>query len=176
VREADIIVTATEIRKHPAPSIRPEWIKPGAFCMPVDFDAQFTPEAIRAMDLFYTDDAAQMEFYRSAGYFQATPKVQGDLGEVVAARKPGRGGSTQRTMAMHLGLAIEDVVTAVREGGPVRRATAAAGQTGELVDTSAEHRRQHASPFNARHAMTRLMSANNGLQPTSADANMSRRG
>ncbi len=114
VREADIIVTATEIRKHPAPSIRPDWIKPGAFCMPVDFDSQFTPEAIRAMDLFYTDDMAQMEFYRSAGYFQTTPKVQGDLGEVVSGRKPGRERSTQRTMAMHLGLAIEDVVTAIR--------------------------------------------------------------
>lgn len=114
VREADIIVTATEIRKHPAPSIRPDWIKPGAFCMPVDFDSQFTPEAIRAMDLFYTDDMAQMEFYRSAGYFQTTPKVQGDLGEVVSGRRPGRERSTQRTMAMHLGLAIEDVVTAIR--------------------------------------------------------------
>lgn len=114
VREADIIVTATEIRKHPAPSIRPDWIKPGAFCMPVDFDSQFTPEAIRGMDLFYTDDMAQMEFYRSAGYFQTTPKVQGDLGEVVSGRKPGRERSTQRTMAMHLGLAIEDVVTAIR--------------------------------------------------------------
>jgi ornithine cyclodeaminase/alanine dehydrogenase-like protein (mu-crystallin family) len=114
VREADIIVTATEIRKQPAPSIRPEWIKPGAFCMPVDFDSQFTPEAIRAMDLFYTDDVVQMEFYRTAGYFQTTPKVQGDLGEVVSGRKPGRGSSTQRTLAMHLGLAIEDVVTAVR--------------------------------------------------------------
>jgi ornithine cyclodeaminase/alanine dehydrogenase len=114
VREADIIVTATEIRKHPAPSIRPEWIKAGAFCMPVDFDSRFTPEAIRAMDLFYTDDVAQMEYYRTAGYFQTTPEVQGDLGEVVSGRKPGRGSSTQRTMAMHLGLAIEDVVTAVR--------------------------------------------------------------
>jgi ornithine cyclodeaminase/alanine dehydrogenase len=114
VREADIIVTATEIRKHPAPSIRPDWIKPGAFCMPVDFDSQFTPEAIRGMDLFYTDDMAQMEFYRSAGYFQTTPKVQGDLGEVVSGRRPGRERSTQRTMAMHLGLAIEDVVTAIR--------------------------------------------------------------
>jgi ornithine cyclodeaminase/alanine dehydrogenase len=114
VREADIIVTATEIRKHPAPSIRPDWIKPGAFCMPVDFDSQFTPEAIRAMDLFYTDDMAQMEFYRSAGYFHTTPKVQGDLGEVVSGGKPGRERSTQRTMAMHLGLAIEDVVTAIR--------------------------------------------------------------
>ncbi len=114
VREADIIVTATEIRKQAAPIIRPEWIKPGAFCMPVDFDSQFTPEAIRAMDLLYTDDTAQMDYYRSVGYFQATPKVQGDLGEVVAGRKPGRTGPVQRTMAMHLGLAIEDMVTAVR--------------------------------------------------------------
>lgn len=114
VREADIIVTATEIRKQPAPIIRPEWVRPGAFCMPVDFDSQFTPEAIRAMDVFYTDDTAQMEFYRTLGYFRATPRVQGDLGEVVAGRKPGRTSPMQRTMAMHLGLAIEDMVTAVR--------------------------------------------------------------
>lgn len=114
VREADIIVTATEIRKHPAPIIRPDWIQPGAFCMPVDFASQFTPEAIRAMDLFYTDDSAQMEFYRTLGYFQTAPKVQGDLGDVVVGKKPGRTSPMQRTMAMHLGLAIEDVVTAVR--------------------------------------------------------------
>lgn len=114
VRGADIIVTATEIRKHPAPVIRPEWIQPGAFCMTVDFDAQFTPEAMGCMDLLYTDDAPQMEFYRRMGYFGATPKVQGDLGEVVTGRKPGRTGPGQRTMAMHLGLAIEDMVTAIR--------------------------------------------------------------
>ncbi len=114
VRDADILVTAAEILKHPTPVIRPEWIKPGAFCMAVDFDSQFTPEAIGAMDLFYTDDVAQMGFYRTLGYFQATPAVQGDLGEVVAGKKPGRTKPEQRTMAMHLGLAIEDVVTAVR--------------------------------------------------------------
>ncbi|MBI2002109.1 MAG: ornithine cyclodeaminase family protein [candidate division NC10 bacterium] len=114
VRDADILVTAAEILKHPTPVIRPEWIKPGAFCMPVDFDSQFTPEAIGAMDLFYTDDVAQMAFYRTLGYFQATPPVQGDLGEVVAGKKPGRTKPEQRTMAMHLGLAIEDMVTAVR--------------------------------------------------------------
>jgi len=114
VRGADIIVTATEIRKHPTPVIRPEWIKPGAFCMTVDFDAQFTPEAIGSMDLFHTDDAPQMEFYRTMGYFSATPKAQGDLGEVVTGRKPGRTRPEQRTMAMHLGLAIEDMVMAIR--------------------------------------------------------------
>ena len=114
VRSGDIIVTTTEILKHPAPVIRAEWIRPGAFCMPVDFDSQFTPEAIRSMDLFYSDDAPQMEFYRTMGYFKSTPKVQGDMGEVVAGKKPGRTTAGQRTMAMHLGLAIEDMVTAVR--------------------------------------------------------------
>ena len=112
VRNADIIVTATEILKQPRPIIRPDWIKPGAFCMPVDFDSLFTPEAIRAMNLFYTDDVAQMEFYRTMGYFGATPRVQGDLGDVVAGKKPRRTQPEQRTMAMHLGLAMEDMVTA----------------------------------------------------------------
>jgi len=112
VRNADIIVTATEILKQPRPIIRPDWIKPGAFCMPVDFDSLFTPEAIRAMNLFYTDDVAQMEYYRTMGYFGATPRVQGDLGDVVAGKKPRRTQPEQRTMAMHLGLAIEDMVTA----------------------------------------------------------------
>ena len=121
VREADIIVTATEIRKHPTPIIRPEWIKPGAFCMPVDFDAQFTPAAIQSMDLFYSDDTPQMEFYRTMGYFGTTPKVQGDLGEVVTGRSPGRTRLEQRTMAMHLGLAIEDMATAIRIYGKAAR-------------------------------------------------------
>ncbi|HSB71379.1 MAG TPA: ornithine cyclodeaminase family protein [Candidatus Methylomirabilis sp.] len=114
VREADILVTATEILKQPRPVIRPEWIRPGACCMPIDFDAQFTPEAVRAMDLFYTDDTVQMEYYRGLGYFDNLPDVQGELGEVVAGRKPGRTGPTQRTLCMPLGLAIEDMVTAFR--------------------------------------------------------------
>jgi ornithine cyclodeaminase/alanine dehydrogenase-like protein (mu-crystallin family) len=114
VRDADIIVSATEILRQPAPIIRPEWIKPGAFCMPIDFDAQFTPEAIHAMDLVYTDDVPQMDHYRAMGYFRSsTPPVQGDLADVVVGRKPARQDPTQRTMAMHLGLAIEDMVTAI---------------------------------------------------------------
>ena len=114
VRDADIIVTATEIMKRPVPVIRPEWIKPGAFCMSIDFDTQFTPEAVRAMDLFYTDDTAQMEYYRSLGYFGSLPKVQGDLGELVTGKQPGRTSPRQRTLSMQLGLAIEDMVTGIR--------------------------------------------------------------
>jgi ornithine cyclodeaminase/alanine dehydrogenase-like protein (mu-crystallin family) len=114
VRDADIIVTATDILKRPIPVIRPDWIKAGAFCMSIDYDTQFTPEAVRAMDLFYTDDTPQMEYYRSIGYFAETPKAQGDLGEIVTGKKPARTTAEQRTMSMQLGLAIEDMVTAIR--------------------------------------------------------------
>jgi ornithine cyclodeaminase/alanine dehydrogenase-like protein (mu-crystallin family) len=110
---AEIIVTATEIRKDPAPVIRPDWIAPGAFCMAVDFDAQFTPEAMGAMDLLATDDVPQFEHYRGMGYFRATPPVRTDLGDVVAGRTPGRTGDRQRILSLHLGLAIADMVTAV---------------------------------------------------------------
>jgi ornithine cyclodeaminase/alanine dehydrogenase len=113
VASADIIVTATEIRKDPAPVIRAEWVRPGAFCMSVDFDAQFTPEAMRGMDLLATDDVPQFEHYRAMGYFRATPPVRTDLGEVVAGRTPGRTGDRQRILSLHLGLAIADMVTAV---------------------------------------------------------------
>jgi len=111
---ADIIVTAAGTLKHPTPVIRPEWIEAGAFCMAVDYDSLYTPEAMRAVDLLYTDDVAQLEHYRRNGYFQSTPPVQGDLGELVTGRKPGRTSPTQRSMAIHLGIAIEDVVTAAR--------------------------------------------------------------
>jgi ornithine cyclodeaminase/alanine dehydrogenase-like protein (mu-crystallin family) len=113
VRDADIIVTAAGTLKKPSPIIQAEWINAGAFCMPVDYDCLFTSEAIRTMDRFYTDDVAQMEYYRTIGYFQTTPAVHGDLGDLVVGRKPGRTTPEQRTMAMHLGLAIEDMATAI---------------------------------------------------------------
>jgi alanine dehydrogenase len=123
VREADIIVTAAGTLKKPTPVIQAEWLRPSAFCMPVDYDCLFPSEAIQAMDLFYTDDMAQMEYYLTIGYFRTTPAVHGNLSEVVTGKKPGRTRPGQQTMAMHLGIAIEDVVTAQ----PICRKAAAEG-------------------------------------------------
>ncbi len=66
------------------------------------------------MDLFYTDDTPQMEYYRSIGCFAQIPKARGDLGELVTGKKPARTNAKQRTMSMQLSLAIEDMVTAIR--------------------------------------------------------------
>ncbi|MEM3465747.1 MAG: hypothetical protein QW566_04660 [Candidatus Jordarchaeales archaeon] len=59
-----------------------------------------------------TDDHAQFQYYKSIGYFRSTPDPYADLGEIVNGFKPGRESDSERTMAMNLGLALEDMAVA----------------------------------------------------------------
>ncbi len=112
VTEADLVVTSGPILKHPKPTIEKDWLKPGAFASAVDFDSYFTGAAMQQMDRISTDDHAQFQYYKSVGYFQETPAPYADLGEIVAGLKPGRGSPTERTMAINLGLALDDMAVA----------------------------------------------------------------
>jgi ornithine cyclodeaminase/alanine dehydrogenase-like protein (mu-crystallin family) len=112
VRQADLIVTSGPILKHPTPIIQKDWFQPGAFGSAVDFDSYFSGAAMSQMDLISTDDHAQFKYYRSAGYFEQTPTPYADLGELVAGLKPGRGSPAQRTLAINLGLALDDMAIA----------------------------------------------------------------
>ena len=116
VREAvtasDVVVTSGPILKHPAPTIAGDWLKPGAFASAVDFDSYWTEEALAQVDKIATDDHAQFQYYRRVGYFQKTPDPYADLGELVGGRKPGRERADERTMAMNLGLALDDMAVA----------------------------------------------------------------
>jgi ornithine cyclodeaminase/alanine dehydrogenase len=64
------------------------------------------------VDLLSTDDHAQFQYYKSSGYFNATPDPYADLGEIVAGLKHGRQTEGQRTMAINLGLAMDDMAVA----------------------------------------------------------------
>jgi ornithine cyclodeaminase/alanine dehydrogenase len=112
VAPCDLVVTSGPLLKHPAPTIPDGWLAPGAFASAVDFDSYWTPEALRAFDRIATDDHAQFEYYRRIGYFQRTPAPYADLGELVGGLKPGRRHDGERTMAMNLGLAIDDMAVA----------------------------------------------------------------
>ena len=109
VVKSDLVVTSGPILKNPHPTIEKDWLQPGAFASAVDFDSYWYPEAQTQIDKFITDDMAQMDYYRSTGYFQGTPHPYADLGEIVAGQKPGRETETERSMAMNLGLAIDDM-------------------------------------------------------------------
>ena len=64
-------------------------------------------------DKLATDDLGQMNFYREAGYFKETPQPYADLGEIVAGKKAGREGDNERIICINLGLALDDMATAI---------------------------------------------------------------
>lgn len=113
VRGMDLVVTSGPILKDPTPIIPAGWLEPGSFACPLDFDSYWTGDALAQVDRLATDDAGQLEYYRSVGYFGDTPQPYADLGEIVAGMAPGRESPEERTLSMNLGLAIEDVATAL---------------------------------------------------------------
>ena len=113
VEDCDIVVTAGPILKHPQPVIGKSWFKNGGFACTLDFDSYWKPEAMHSMNKFCTDDREQLEYYKTQGYFSDVPEVYADLGEIVSGKNQGRESSRERIMAMNLGLAIEDIATAI---------------------------------------------------------------
>jgi ornithine cyclodeaminase/alanine dehydrogenase len=112
VVESDLVVTSGPILKHPTPSIEKDWLRSGAYGSAVDFDSYWSGPALAQMDRISTDDHAQFQYYKSVGYFQQTPDPYADLGELVAGLKPGRRNEKERTLAINLGLAMDDMAVA----------------------------------------------------------------
>jgi ornithine cyclodeaminase/alanine dehydrogenase len=112
VRQADIVVTSGPIHKDPHPTIKADWLAPGAFACTLDFDSYWHGTALAEADKVATDDLAQLEYYRAAGYFRTTPTPYADLGEIVAGTRPGRESADERIICINLGLALEDIATA----------------------------------------------------------------
>ncbi|MGE3975712.1 MAG: ornithine cyclodeaminase family protein [Bdellovibrionales bacterium] len=113
VKNLDLVVTSGPILKKPSPPIEAGWLSEGAFASPVDFDSFWQAPSLKQVDKLATDDVLQMEYYRKAGYFQTTPSPYADLGEIVAGKKPGREKPEERTMAINLGIALDDMATAI---------------------------------------------------------------
>jgi len=110
--ESELVVTSGPILKQPVPTIEPDWLRPGAFASAADFDSYWHSAALMQLDKISTDDHAQFQYYKSVGYFQTTPAPYADLGEIVAGIKPGRERDDERTLAMNLGLALDDMAVA----------------------------------------------------------------
>jgi len=114
VRDSDIIVTAGPILKEPNPAIEDDWLKPGVFASPVDFDSYFKKSAFEGCDKFVTDDRDQCLYYKSLGYFRHISEIHADLGEIAAGKKPGREKKDEKIICANLGLAMDDMATAIK--------------------------------------------------------------
>jgi ornithine cyclodeaminase/alanine dehydrogenase len=113
VKNLDMVVTGGPILKHPTPTIPAGWLAEGSFASLVDYDSYWTGAAMREADKLATDDKAQMEYTRRAGYFRETPEPYADLGEIAAGKMPGRESDPERTMTINLGIALDDMATAI---------------------------------------------------------------
>lgn len=109
----DLVVTSGPVLKNPDPVIEAGWLAEGSFVSPVDFDSYWKGEALSQADKLATDDISQMGYYRAAGYFKDTPQPYTDLGELAAGKKPGRENASERTICINLGLALDDMATAI---------------------------------------------------------------
>ena len=112
-READIIVTAGPISKHPTPVIEREWLRDGAFLAPLDLDSYVKPEVFAAATKYFTDDLDQQQYFKKVGYFANLREPDGDLGELLCGNITGRAQENELIVVMNVGLAIEDIATAM---------------------------------------------------------------
>ena len=113
VRGSLVVVTGTAILARPDPQIRDEWVEPGAFLAPVDFDSLWEWKTFSRADKFLVDSLDEMKYFMTVGYLaNSLPPLHGEIGEVVAGIKPGRerddelgnaGGSQLRSLTVPLG-------------------------------------------------------------------------
>ncbi|MFO0981268.1 MAG: hypothetical protein U1E76_05850 [Planctomycetota bacterium] len=112
VRGADIVVTAGPIEKPAKPTIEGAWLNEGVLAVPLDFDAYFRADAFARGQLFYTDDCAQLEHFRTLGYFAKVPSVTREVAHVLAGKDPGRTAAAQIIFSINLGIGLLDVALA----------------------------------------------------------------
>ena len=113
VRDADIVVTGGAIQKDPKPVIKSDWIKPGCLGISIDYDASWCPEAVKDMDLVITDDKRQLLDEQSKGHFSGVERIDAEIADLVCHHTGGRSATKQRILTYNLGIALEDLVTAV---------------------------------------------------------------
>ncbi|MDP7353804.1 MAG: hypothetical protein QF888_05650 [Desulfobacterales bacterium] len=113
VSGCDIVVTSGPILKTPHETIRAGWVDEGTFASLVDFDSYWSRNALNQADKWTTDHLEQYEDFKTkGGYCQNCPEVCAGLGELVTGKKPSREKQEEKTFAVNLGLAMEDMAVA----------------------------------------------------------------
>ena len=112
---ADIMVEASRLEK-PEPLFKTSWIKKGALVIPYGTMSAMEFSLTDIMDKMVVDDWGQAR----AGTFGALrahvdagklseATLHGELGQIVAGRKPGREGADETILFWHRGLSLSDI-------------------------------------------------------------------
>jgi alanine dehydrogenase len=115
VMGADIVVEATRL-SEPAPMLRTEWIKPGAFVVPYGTMSAVELSLTDIMSKLVVDDWGQCKggkfgslraHVESGRLSEAT--LHAEMGQIVARLKPGRETDDENILFWHRGLSLSDI-------------------------------------------------------------------
>jgi ornithine cyclodeaminase len=115
VEGADIVVEASRL-EAPAPMLRTEWIKPGALVMPYGTMSAVELSLTDIMSKIVVDDWGQckggkfgsLRAHVESGRLSEA-NLHGELGEIVAGKKPGRESEAETILFWHRGLSLSDI-------------------------------------------------------------------
>jgi alanine dehydrogenase len=116
VRGADIVVEASRLAQ-PEPMLKTAWIKPGALVVPYGTMSAVELSLTDIMDKMVVDDWGQCRKGLPFGALRQhvdsdrlnEQNLHGELGEIVAGRKPGREWPEETILFWHRGLSITDI-------------------------------------------------------------------
>jgi alanine dehydrogenase len=115
VADADIVISAAPIVKEPQPSVFPHLLKDKHLVLPIDFDAVVDKSVVDGAQLFYTDNVAQFEHYRSLGYFDNWRAPMASVGDTVRGDA-----NADRVVCCNLGVGALDAAFAGMVDGRAR--------------------------------------------------------
>ena len=114
LKDADVMISCT-LFQRPDPTVVPDWIKPGALCLPVDLGAYWSAESRASVDLIATDDEPQTQSFAHADFFPEDKlRIDVEMAEIVSGKHPGRENDDQRIMCINAGLSTYDIAMAER--------------------------------------------------------------
>jgi ornithine cyclodeaminase/alanine dehydrogenase len=122
VTGAEVVISGGPILNPPRPVIEADWLAEGVTGISIDYDSYWTAGAMQQMDLIITDDRGQIDHLKEYGLFLGLPKLDGELSDAIVGRLPARKNARDTVLCFNLGIAVEDLVTAVEI---YKRATAA---------------------------------------------------
>ena len=116
VRGADIVVEASRL-PAPAPMLKTEWIKPGAFVVPYGTMSAVELSLTDIMDKMVVDDWGQCRKGLPYGALRrhvdmdklTEANLHAELGQIVAGLKPGRESAEETILLWHRGLSTTDI-------------------------------------------------------------------
>ena len=116
IRGADIVVEASRL-PAPAPMLKTEWIKPGAFVVPYGTMSAVELSLTDIMDKMVVDDWGQCRKGLPYGALRrhvdmdklTEANLHAELGQIVAGVKPGRERAEETILLWHRGLSTTDI-------------------------------------------------------------------